>query len=130
MLTIPDNNTVTTVTSTGSGNAVTDITASGGHITATMGATFTDNSTFNQTVSRLENALSKKADIGTGNKIPASQLPSFVDDVTEGYYNSENDKFYAVYNTSTGTFSEELTPERDKIYVDITSNLSYRYGGS
>lgn len=130
VLTIPDNNTVTTVTSSGSGNAVTELTASGGHITAKMGATFTDNGTFTQTVSKLEDALSKKADIGTGDKIPASQLPSFVDDVVEGYYNPENDKFYTVYNTSTGTFSEELTPERDKIYVDITSNLSYRYGGS
>ena len=56
-------------------------------------------------------------------KVHAAQLPSYVDDVIEGYY----------YN---GTFYEDsahttpITAETGKIYVDIGSSKSYRYSGS
>ena len=55
--------------------------------------------------------------------IPSSQLPSFVDDVIEGYY--YNDAFY-----SDASHTTAITGEAGKIYVDINTNLSYRFGGS
>lgn len=59
---------------------------------------------------------------GSG-KVPSSQLPSYVDDVIEGYYSSG--KFY--YNEDrTG----EISGETGKIYTDLISNKTYRWGGS
>ena len=59
---------------------------------------------------------------GSG-KVPSSQLPSYVDDVVEGYYSSG--KFY--YNEDrTG----EISGETGKIYTDLNSNKTYRWGGS
>lgn len=59
---------------------------------------------------------------GSG-KVPSSQLPSYVDDVVEGYYSSG--KFY--YNEDrTG----EISGETGKIYTDLISNKTYRWGGS
>ena len=54
------------------------------------------------------------ATLSTEGKIPSSQLPSYVDDVLE--YASESE------------FPE--TGEAGKIYVDTTTNLTYRWGGS
>lgn len=59
-------------------------------------------------------ALDAKADIGSDGKIPATQLPSFVDDVLE--------------YTSKSNFPS--TGETGKIYVDTTANLTYRWSGS
>lgn len=56
-------------------------------------------------------------------KVPSSQLPSYVDDVIEGYYYNG-----AFYNDSAHT--APITAETGKIYVDINSNKSYRYSGS
>lgn len=58
-------------------------------------------------------------------KVPASQLPSYVDDVIEGYY-SEG----AFYEDSVHT--TVITAETGKIYVDLTegNNDSYRYSGT
>lgn len=62
---------------------------------------------------RLEEALAEKADLVDG-KVPASQLPSYVDDVVE--YPS---------------FSDFPNPgESGKIYVALDTNLVYRWGGS
>lgn len=55
--------------------------------------------------------------------IPSSQLPSFVDDVVEGYY--YDGAFYKDDEHTT-----VITGETSKIYVDIDTNLSYRYSGS
>lgn len=66
--------------------------------------------------------LSTKADL-VGGKVPASQLPSYVDDVIEGYFNGTN--FY----TDSG-FTNLITPESSKIYVALDTNLQYRWSGS
>ena len=63
------------------------------------------------------------ATLGTDGLVPASQLPSYVDDVIEGYYYSG--KFY-----KESAHTNELTPTTGKIYVDLTSNKTYRWGGS
>lgn len=59
---------------------------------------------------------------GSG-KVPSSQLPSYVDDVIEGYYSSG--KFY--YNEDR---TSEISGETGKIYTDLISNKTYRWGGS
>ena len=67
-------------------------------------------------------ALSFKADL-VGGKVPAIQLPSYVDDVLEGYYNGTS--FFI-----DSTFSTIMTPETGKIYINLLNNTSYRYTGS
>lgn len=57
--------------------------------------------------------------------IPSTQLPSYVDDVIEGYYDAEAGKFYKEEGKTT-----EITGESGKIYVDLATNMSYRYSGS
>ena len=63
------------------------------------------------------------ATLGSDGKIPSSQLPSYVDDVVEGYY--YNGKFYEESSHST-----EIVAMTSKIYVDLATNICYRYGGS
>lgn len=54
------------------------------------------------------------ATLGSDGKVPSSQLPSYVDDVLE----------YA------GTSNFPATGEAGKIYVDTSTNKTYRWGGS
>jgi hypothetical protein len=67
-------------------------------------------------------ALSFKADL-VGGKVPAYQLPSFVDDVLEGYYNGTS--FFI-----DSDFATLMTGETGKIYINLLNNTSYRYTGS
>lgn len=59
-----------------------------------------------------------------GNKtIPSTYLPSYVDDVLEGYlYNS---KFY-----EDTAHTKEITAEGGKIYTDLSTNKIYRWSGT
>lgn len=66
---------------------------------------------------------SAKADLVDG-LIPASQLPSYVDDVLEGTISEDASSF-----TLTGEASA-CTPETGKIYVDTSKNITYRWSGS
>ena len=70
----------------------------------------------------ISELLDGKADIIDG-KVPASQLPSYVDDTVEGYYYSGD--FYEDSEHTTA-----ITGERGKIYVDLTTNKSYRWTGT
>ena len=54
------------------------------------------------------------AELGSDGKVPSSQLPSYVDDVLE--YSSKS--------------SFPSTGEAGKIYVDTSTNLTYRWSGS
>jgi hypothetical protein len=69
-------------------------------------------------------AASGIATLGTDGKVPASQLPSYVDDVIEGYIDGTT-KFYSDSGKTT-----EITPETGKIYVDLSTNKTYRWSGS
>lgn len=60
-----------------------------------------------------------KADL-VGGKVPASQLPSYVDDVANGYM--YEGKFYADQSHTT-----EITGEEGKIYLDLSTNTTYRW---
>ena len=59
--------------------------------------------------------------------IAAANLPSFVDDVIEGYLNGG--KFYKEKKTD-GTYATEITAETGKIYVNLNDNKTYRWSGS
>lgn len=74
--------------------------------------------------SKLTTELDGKADLENG-KVPAAQLPSFVDDVIEGYYNTTDHKFY-----EESTYITEITGESDKLYVSLDTNKTYRWSGS
>ena len=71
----------------------------------------------------LKGAASGLAELDSTGRVPSSQLPSYVDDVIEGYlYNS---KFY-----KESAHTTQITGETGKIYVDLTSNKTYRWSGS
>lgn len=59
---------------------------------------------------------------GTG-KIPAAQLPSYVDDVIEGYL--YNGIFYKETEHTT-----KIAAESGKIYIDIGNKKTYRWSGT
>ena len=63
------------------------------------------------------------ASLDSTGKVPSSQLPSYVDDVIEGYYYNGN--FY-----TDSAHTQLITPETGKIYVDLDTNKSYRWGGT
>lgn len=95
--------TTYTVKTEGTGNVVTEVELNGTQITATKGETFITSSEKGTSIATLE-----------AGKIPASQLPSYVDDVIE-------------YNT---TKPRPSTGEAGKIYVNTDDNKTYRWGGS
>jgi hypothetical protein len=71
----------------------------------------------------LENQdLSLKADLVDG-QVPASQLPSYVDDVLNGQFIDS----ITFINVPTGL---PYTLEEGKIYVDIITNITYRWSGT
>ena len=73
------------------------------------------------------------ATLDSGGKVPSSQLPSYVDDVVEGYYH--DDEFYTT-RTGSGTtadpyvYTGEIEGEAGKIYVDKNTEKTYRWGGT
>ena len=67
------------------------------------------------------------ATLDTTGKVPSSQLPSYVDDVVEGYYNEADGQFYG---HSSFTEVSKATPATSKIYIDINTNKTYRWSGS
>jgi len=85
------------------------------------------------------------ASLGADGLIPSTQLPSFVDDVVElldiaasdpgtaatgdKYYKTGDKKIYTATGTNTWGGTGE-TPEKSKIYINLATNISYRWGGS
>lgn len=64
------------------------------------------------------------ASLDGNGKVPESQLPSYVDDVIEGYLHTDG-QFY-----EDEDHVELITAESGKIYIDITKNKPYRWSGS
>lgn len=67
------------------------------------------------------------ATLDSAGKVPAAQLPSYVDDVIEGYYSGG--KFYTSKDSS-GNYSGVITGETGKIYVNLNDNKTYRWSGT
>ena len=65
------------------------------------------------------------ATLGTDGKILTSQLPSYVDDVIEGYKSGAD-----FYEDSAHTAAKKITGESGKIYVDLHTNVTYRWSGT
>lgn len=63
------------------------------------------------------------AELDADGKVPAAQLPSYVDDVLEGYLSGG--KFY-----EEDTHTTEITAESGKIYVDLDTGKTYRWSGT
>lgn len=63
------------------------------------------------------------AELDSTGKVPSAQLPSYVDDVVEGYY--YNGKFY-----EESTHETEIPGESGKIYVDLPNDTTYRWSGT
>lgn len=68
-------------------------------------------------------AVGGLAELDANGKVPSGQLPSYVDDVIEGYLYQGS--FY-----QDAAHQELITPESSKIYVDKTEEKTYRWGGS
>ena len=90
-------------------------------------------------------ANSGVATLGADGKVPASQLPSFVDDVIDlldiaetapaecaagdKYYNSSSKKIFTATGTDTwGETGED--PEGGKIYITLDDEKTYRWSGT
>ena len=71
----------------------------------------------------VKGAVNGVAELDSAGKVPSSQLPSYVDDVIEGYY--YNSKFY-----KESAHTTEITPESGKIYVDLSTDKTYRWSGT
>ena len=85
------------------------------------------------------------ATLGADGKVPATQLPSYVDDIIDlltiassapascstgdKYYNTTATKIYTATATDTWDTVGE-TPETGKIYVNLSDNNCYRWSGT
>ena len=67
----------------------------------------------------------------SGGKVTAEQLPSYVDDVIEGYI-TKDATTGAITFYSDAEKTQVITGERGKIYVDLAATIdgSYRYSGT
>lgn len=70
-------------------------------------------------ITGLQDTLNLKADLVDG-KVPASQLPSYVDDVLE----------YPTYEDFPGVGETPGTGETGKIYIALDTLKTYRWGGT
>lgn len=82
-----------------------------------------DNNVLSQANAKLAQELVNYPKL-EGTKIPSSYLPSYVDDVIDGYFNPTTSRFY-----KNSAFTEEIGGEAGKIYVDTDTNKVYRYTG-
>lgn len=98
-----------------------------------------------QTLAGKVGVASGIASLNGDGKVPASQLPSYVDDAIEllamkatapetcakgdQYYNTSSAKIFTATAANTwGTTGED--PEKGKIYVNLSNDRTYRWGGS
>ena len=63
------------------------------------------------------------AELDATGKVPSSQLPSFVDDTVEGY-------LYNGHWYSDAEHTQEVVGETGKIYVELSTNKTYRWSGT
>ena len=117
------------------GTTASDWSAIGGDVAADLGELTGRVSAVEGNIDTIEESLSQKisttekgasggvAELDETGKVPSSQLPSYVDDVIEGYlYNS---KFY-----KESAHTTEITAESSKIYVTLDTNKTYRWSGT
>lgn len=74
-------------------------------------------------VSGLKGQANGLVPLQEDSKINSIYLPSYVDDVVEGY-------FYENFFYEDTSHTKLIQGEKGKIYVDLLTNISYRYSGS
>lgn len=114
----------------------------------------TESKTYTDTkISALDSKFIPKTEKGASNgvaeldasgKVPAAQLPSYVDDVVDlvnivttnpasgmvagnKYYNNTAKKIFTASTATTGVSSD---PESDKIYINMADNTTWRWSGT
>lgn len=78
----------------------------------------------------VENGI---ATLDENGKVPSRQLPSYVDDVIEGYYDSRKPEEGGTgyfYDTNSFTADHVMDGKAGKIYVDLATGKTYRWGTS
>lgn len=73
--------------------------------------------------STLKGSVNGVAELDSNGIVPTSQLPSYVDDVVDGYF--YDNKFY-----EDDQHTIEIPGESGKIYVDLSTNKTYRWSGT
>lgn len=73
----------------------------------------------------MKNVANGVAFLNDEGLIPSDVLPSYVDDVVDVYVDAENNK---LYNDEEKT--DEVDPEKGKIYSDLGSDKIYRWSGT
>lgn len=117
-VTIAATDTVTTVASTtGSGNAVTAISASNGALTVTKGSTFIESS--------AKGAANGVCPLNANSVIDSQYLPSFVDDVVEAYPRSGQTELSSTWLATGSASGTVITPQTGVIYVLMADSTSY-----
>lgn len=113
------------VTTSGTGNVVTGITQTANGITVSLGSMPTSADLTNYVPLSQKGAANGVASLDASGQVPASQLPSYVDDVLEGYYKSADGKFY-----KEAAYTNLIAGETGKIYVSLDTNKTYRWTGT
>jgi len=113
------------VTTSGTGNVVTGITQTANGITVSLGSMPTAADLANYVPLSQKGAANGVASLDASGLVPASQLPSYVDDVLEGYYKTADGKFY-----KEAAYTNLIAGETGKIYVSLDTNKTYRWTGT
>ncbi|WP_300685373.1 hypothetical protein [Chryseobacterium sp.] len=113
------------VATSGTGNVVTGVTQTPNGITVNLGSVPTSADLANYIPLSQKGTANGIATLDAAGQVPASQLPSYVDDVLEGYYKSADGKFY-----KEAAFNNLIAGETGKIYVSLDTNKTYRWTGT
>lgn len=113
------------LTTSGTGNVVTGVTQTANGLTIYLG-TFATPADLNSYIPTSQKGVANGvATLDAAGQVPASQLPSYVDDIVEGYYKTADGKFY-----KEAAFTTLIAGEAGKIYVDLATNKTYRFSGT
>jgi hypothetical protein len=113
------------ITTSGTGNVVTGIAQTANGITAYLGSMPTAADLNGYIPTTQKGVANGVATLDASGQVPPSQLPSYVDDVAEGYYKSADGKFY-----KEAAFTTLMPGETGKIYVSLDTNKTYRWTGT
>lgn len=113
------------VATSGTGNVVTGITQTANGITVSLGSLPTAADLANYIPVSQKGTANGVATLDASGQVPATQLPSYVDDVLEGYYKVADGKFYR-----EAAYTNLLAAETGKIYVSLDTNKTYRWTGT
>ena len=106
----------------GGGQVIEDITEPGVVISSTKSAAKAIKDINNDIKTKAsQEAVNAKVPLVDG-KVPSQYLPSYADDIIEGYYNAEDGKFY-----EESTYTTEISGAEGIIYVDLGEDSMYRW---